>query len=184
MNAIIPNGESFLCFSYAPGRRLVDDRPECAELFDGLDKLLEIDRLHHVGVHAQFVTLHQVLFLARGGEDDQWDRLQFVVLLDGAQHRSEEHTSELQSRLHLVCRLLLEKKNLWSIFIPFARVRSFPTRSITTSEPRFPLMSITCFTGSRRASTTRWAPIFSASRSLLSATSAAIITALVMQRSS
>src|SRR2546422_7157034 len=27
-----------------------------------------------------------------------------------AAHRSEEHTSELQSRLHLVCRLLLEKK--------------------------------------------------------------------------
>src|SRR2546429_3822214 len=26
------------------------------------------------------------------------------------QRRSEEHTSELQSRLHLVCRLLLEKK--------------------------------------------------------------------------
>src|SRR5687768_17939860 len=26
------------------------------------------------------------------------------------QERSEEHTSELQSRLHLVCRLLLEKK--------------------------------------------------------------------------
>ena len=25
--------------------------------------------------------------------------------------RSEEHTSEPQSRLHLVCRLLLEKKN-------------------------------------------------------------------------
>src|SRR2546422_1312261 len=30
-----------------------------------------------------------------------------VVILEG---RSEEHTSELQSRLHLVCRLLLEKK--------------------------------------------------------------------------
>src|SRR2546422_3907347 len=32
--------------------------------------------------------------------------------LDAAafQGRSEEHTSELQSRLHLVCRLLLEKK--------------------------------------------------------------------------
>src|SRR2546422_6074207 len=27
-----------------------------------------------------------------------------------ASQRSEEHTSELQSRLHLVCRLLLEKK--------------------------------------------------------------------------
>src|SRR5256884_2770650 len=30
--------------------------------------------------------------------------------LDGVGGRSEEHTSELQSRLHLVCRLLLEKK--------------------------------------------------------------------------
>src|SRR2546429_3988145 len=29
----------------------------------------------------------------------------------GSRGRSEEHTSELQSRLHLVCRLLLEKKN-------------------------------------------------------------------------
>src|SRR2546422_11706661 len=28
----------------------------------------------------------------------------------GPESRSEEHTSELQSRLHLVCRLLLEKK--------------------------------------------------------------------------
>src|SRR2546429_4574356 len=28
----------------------------------------------------------------------------------GFEVRSEEHTSELQSRLHLVCRLLLEKK--------------------------------------------------------------------------
>src|SRR2546422_4237595 len=28
----------------------------------------------------------------------------------GCRGRSEEHTSELQSRLHLVCRLLLEKK--------------------------------------------------------------------------
>src|SRR2546422_7635970 len=28
----------------------------------------------------------------------------------GTVERSEEHTSELQSRLHLVCRLLLEKK--------------------------------------------------------------------------
>src|SRR5690554_7606061 len=29
----------------------------------------------------------------------------------GLERRSEEHTSELQSRPHLVCRLLLEKKN-------------------------------------------------------------------------
>src|SRR2546429_5287339 len=30
--------------------------------------------------------------------------------------RSEEHTSELQSRLHLVCRLLLEKKNARKLY--------------------------------------------------------------------
>src|SRR2546429_6159036 len=32
------------------------------------------------------------------------------------ERRSEEHTSELQSRLHLVCRLLLEKKKNFSFF--------------------------------------------------------------------
>src|SRR2546422_7439840 len=32
------------------------------------------------------------------------------ILVHATIHRSEEHTSELQSRLHLVCRLLLEKK--------------------------------------------------------------------------
>src|SRR3712207_7873663 len=30
--------------------------------------------------------------------------------------RSEEHTSELQSRQYLVCRLLLEKKNIFNVF--------------------------------------------------------------------
>src|SRR2546422_2403434 len=33
-----------------------------------------------------------------------------IARLPGGVVRSEEHTSELQSRLHLVCRLLLEKK--------------------------------------------------------------------------
>src|SRR5690554_7455344 len=33
-----------------------------------------------------------------------------AVIFQGAPPRSEEHTSELQSRPHLVCRLLLEKK--------------------------------------------------------------------------
>src|SRR5690554_7153325 len=34
----------------------------------------------------------------------------FFVIKDNLNQRSEEHTSELQSRPHLVCRLLLEKK--------------------------------------------------------------------------
>src|SRR3712207_8117994 len=43
------------------------------------------------------------------------DEAQILPLLRRARqlnpHRSEEHTSELQSRQYLVCRLLLEKKN-------------------------------------------------------------------------
>src|SRR3712207_7571432 len=35
--------------------------------------------------------------------------------------RSEEHTSELQSRQYLVCRLLLEKKNTVALIPPIAR---------------------------------------------------------------
>src|SRR2546422_4759745 len=37
-----------------------------------------------------------------------WDRNDYQERR--SRRRSEEHTSELQSRLHLVCRLLLEKK--------------------------------------------------------------------------
>src|SRR5256884_4270542 len=45
-------------------------------------------------------------------QDQQWGLLMsfWERLKDPAMMRSEEHTSELQSRLHLVCRLLLEKK--------------------------------------------------------------------------
>src|SRR5687768_17991227 len=46
------------------------------------------------------------------GESQQVSPASFLRLPDGGDRarRSEEHTSELQSRLHLVCRLLLEKK--------------------------------------------------------------------------
>src|SRR2546422_5578932 len=50
-------------------------------------------------------TLRSVLSSVLAGVDED-DRLA-NARKDG---RSEEHTSELQSRLHLVCRLLLEKK--------------------------------------------------------------------------
>src|SRR3712207_7670064 len=48
--------------------------------------------LRHRSIHAQPLPV---------------DALQLLKLLDA---RSEEHTSELQSRQYLVCRLLLEKK--------------------------------------------------------------------------
>src|SRR5439155_11607063 len=41
---------------------------------------------------------------------DGWQRIWFSLDSPSQYFRSEEHTSELQSRGHLVCRLLLEKK--------------------------------------------------------------------------
>src|ERR1039458_10481527 len=45
--------------------------------------------------------------------------------------RSEEHTSELQSLRHLVCRLLLEKKNARMLPVPLPK-----TGTPTTLRPR------------------------------------------------
>src|SRR5690348_17959530 len=39
-----------------------------------------------------------------------FERGRVAIVMDGDKFRSEEHTSELQSPVHLVCRLLLEKK--------------------------------------------------------------------------
>src|SRR5690554_7586017 len=44
------------------------------------------------------------------GALDSGLRLDHSILMTKSVLRSEEHTSELQSRPHLVCRLLLEKK--------------------------------------------------------------------------
>src|SRR2546422_3765554 len=41
----------------------------------------------------------------------------------GKAGRSEEHTSELQSRLHLVCRLLLEKKKKIAMYVRIVVLR-------------------------------------------------------------
>src|SRR3712207_7829585 len=45
-------------------------------------------------------------------ETDKAERLKIDV-------RSEEHTSELQSRQYIVCRLLLEKKNYYQLLFCF-----------------------------------------------------------------
>src|SRR6266513_5771181 len=58
------------------------------------------------------LSLHDALPICRDrGEESFADPPDLLQLARG---RSEEHTSELQSRFDLVCRLLLEKKNkLW-----------------------------------------------------------------------
>src|SRR5690348_17434401 len=63
-------------------------------------ELLDAERLGHVVVRAHVQRGDLVPLAAAGGHHD-----------DRHRGRSEEHTSELQSPVHLVCRLLLEKKN-------------------------------------------------------------------------
>src|SRR3712207_8733876 len=73
-----------------------------------------LEGLHHVGV----VAKHQV-DVGRGQQrlgDRRLGRAGVMLVFGAAVHagddRSEEHTSELQSRQYLVCRLLLEKKKI------------------------------------------------------------------------
>src|SRR3712207_7726676 len=49
-------------------------------------------------------------YMAEPPDDNLYATLQAIPALAGLAFRSEEHTSELQSRQYLVCRLLLEKK--------------------------------------------------------------------------
>src|SRR2546429_5903694 len=59
-----------------------------------------------------YTTLFRSHLLGKFEDVDEGARLTERLDQPGplAAPRSEEHTSELQSRLHLVCRLLLEKK--------------------------------------------------------------------------
>src|SRR2546429_9998705 len=56
------------------------------------------------------VDERELAHLAVAGEDRVLPREAADEVAAALLGRSEEHTSELQSRLHLVCRLLLEKK--------------------------------------------------------------------------
>src|SRR2546422_3897855 len=55
---------------------------------------------------------------------------------EDSEYRSEEHTSELQSRLHLVCRLLLEKKKQ----ITITRRSAMPTSGATHVQALDPIV--------------------------------------------
>src|SRR2546429_5820194 len=66
-------------------------------------------------------------------------RVSLRVTITSMVERSEEHTSELQSRLHLVCRLLLEKKKRMSRHImshqyePVSETHNLSSRRYHTS---------------------------------------------------
>src|SRR3712207_7383782 len=71
---------------------------------------ITVQRIEHVAVVVTDVArakrfYGEVLGLTEAPRPESFD-------FPGAWYRSEEHTSELQSRQYLVCRLLLEKKNI------------------------------------------------------------------------
>src|SRR5690625_2138534 len=73
-------------------------------------------------VPAHFATEPQGLVFFDGSTLFEYDDPQMRYHPDWGTYRSEEHTSELQSRGHLVCRLLLEKKNNHNLTSPHCLV--------------------------------------------------------------
>src|SRR2546429_6791850 len=63
-------------------------------------------------------------------------------------NRSEEHTSELQSRLHLVCRLLLEKKNKHTLTIIIALSDQPPYFVIDLDDTSFAIVAVPLYVAS------------------------------------
>src|SRR5215203_6818107 len=72
---------------------------------------------------------YTTLFRSRGRAQQRWDAWQRPI---ASSSRSEEHTSELQSRQYLVCRLLLEKKKTRK----FPKYNSKKTKNIINQKNR------------------------------------------------
>src|SRR2546429_6197731 len=91
-----------------------------ADIYGKFQQLIRADdafrRFDLPDAHLDFRKILDADFLRRGPGRRSRSRLSRT----GSSFRSEEHTSELQSRLHLVCRLLLAKKQT----IPPCRRRS------------------------------------------------------------
>src|SRR5690625_6557830 len=92
--------------------------PQCAADFENQEALTEFRRAFHtLKGSGRMVGANDIGELAWSIEN-MLNRILDGTIAPGDQHvaaieqvrRSEEHTSELQSRGHLVCRLLLEKK--------------------------------------------------------------------------
>src|SRR3712207_7078358 len=91
-------------------------RPPRSTLFP-YTTLFRSGRGREVGV-VRLLRLAAVRCDERGVEEERLPRTGVLLHESSGDLRSEEHTSELQSRQYLVCRLLLEKKNIYYPPIP------------------------------------------------------------------
>src|SRR5437870_7484802 len=81
--------------------------------------------IYTLSLHDALPILHDAVFGDHARRDD---RLLVVPRRPPRADRSEEHTSELQSRGHLVCRLLLEKKKRQQRIMMHLRDATMPAR--------------------------------------------------------
>src|SRR3712207_8414332 len=96
-------------------------RPPRSTLFPYTTLFRSLPANEFAVVPDEFSLFHRVsLFAAHGSAARTAAVISAVPTFspDSAARRSEEHTSELQSRQYLVCRLLLEKKNKITLLTP------------------------------------------------------------------
>src|SRR3712207_7949259 len=86
-------------------------RPPRSTLFPYTTLFRSPTQAMEVTMRLQFACVPALALLAACGSGDRTATAEAAEPAATPAARSEEHTSELQSRQYLVCRLLLEKKN-------------------------------------------------------------------------
>src|SRR5699024_6901987 len=92
-------------------RLLKNDREKYEAFFKEFGRQLKYGVYSDFGQHKK--TLQDLILFYSSTEEELVTLAEYVERMPAEQQRSEEHTSELQSRFDLVCRLLLEKKKLY-----------------------------------------------------------------------
>src|SRR3712207_7100892 len=94
-------------------------RPPRSTLFPYTTLFRSVRRFDHVGITVADLDTVTAFLVGLGLEVEGTRMSVEGEFLDTVIGRSEEHTSELQSRQYLVCRLLLEKKKYKSTISQF-----------------------------------------------------------------
>src|SRR5690625_2002941 len=102
----IVKNTDFLGYEFYDENGVFIEKP-VEEIIQKFQEITEIEERRYAEKH-QFTSDLAVIAAEKAIKDAGIDKedLDYVIVAN----RSEEHTSELQSRGHLVCRLLLEKK--------------------------------------------------------------------------
>src|SRR3712207_7186455 len=96
-------------------------RPPRSPLFPYTTLFRSAKGINIAGMHVGRTAPHGRAVMALALDDPvPADTMAEITAMEGMEsaRRSEEHTSELQSRQYLVCRLLLEKKKIQSTIAP------------------------------------------------------------------